>query len=135
MAKTKDVNITIFKGLFPGVGKTAAACKIAKTINTLFISPQNKLCQEIKKDGFECITFHKLFGLSIYQKVEKYRKLYKIDDYKCIVFDEIYMHDIEKLQMIHIFIIENEDKYKILATGDIKQLESFQNMDLIMFMI
>ena len=37
------------------------------------------------------------------------------------------MCDIEKLQMIHRFIIENEDKYKILATGDIKQLESFSN--------
>ena len=53
-----------------------------------------------KKDGFDCITFHKLFGLNflgICQKVEKYRKLYKIDDYKCIVFDEIYMYDIEKI--------------------------------------
>ena len=78
-----------------------------------------------KKDGFDCITFHKLFGLGICQKVENYRKLYKIDDYKCIVFDDVYMQDIEKLQKIHRFIIENEDKYKMLATGDIKQLESF----------
>jgi len=37
------------------------------------------------------------------------------------------MYDIEKLQIIHRFIIENEDKYKILATGDIDQLESFSN--------
>ena len=80
-----------------------------------------------KKDGFDCIWFHKLFGLGICQKVEKYRKLYKIDDYKCIVFDEIYMYDIEKLQIIHRFIIEIEDKYKILATGDIKRLERFSN--------
>ena len=65
--------------------------------------------------------------LHIYQKVEKYRKLYKIDDYKCIVFDEIYMRDIEKLQTIHRFIMENEDTYKILATGDINLLESVSN--------
>ena len=80
-----------------------------------------------KKGDFDCITFDKLFGPSVWQKVEKYRKLYKTDAYRCIVFDEIYMHDIEKLQMIHRFVIENEDKYKILATGDTKQLESFSN--------
>ena len=51
LAKPKDVNRTISKGLFPGIGKTTSACKIAKTTNTLFISPQNKLCQKIKKDG------------------------------------------------------------------------------------
>ena len=49
ITKTKDVTRTIFKGLFPGVGKTTSASKIAKTTNTLFISPQNKLCQKIKK--------------------------------------------------------------------------------------
>ena len=37
------------------------------------------------------------------------------------------MYDIEKLQMTHRFIIENEVKYNMLATGDIKQLESFSN--------
>ena len=88
-----------------------------------------------KKRRFWLYNVSEIFGLGICQKVEKCRKLYKIDDYKCIVFDEIYMCDIEKLQIIHRFIIENEDKYKILATGDIKQLESFSNYGLIMLVI
>ena len=32
----------------------------------------------IKKDGFDCITFHKLFGLGIGQKVENTEKFIKL---------------------------------------------------------
>ena len=98
------------------------------TIKSLFVSPQNKLCQKIKKDGFECITFHKLFGLSIYQKTERKRKIYNIEEYKCIVFDEILMYDIQQLQMIHRFIIQHENSIKFIATGDSNQLIPFSNI-------
>ena len=72
--KTKDINRLLLKAKNAGAGKTTSAMEIAKTIKSLFVSPQNKLCQKIKKDGFECITFHKLFGLSICQKTERKRK-------------------------------------------------------------
>ena len=97
-------------------------------MKSLFVSPQNKLCQKIKKDGFECITFHKLFGLSIYQKTERKRKIYNIEEYKCIVFDEILMYDIQQLQMIHRFIIQHENSIKVIATGDSNQLIPFSNI-------
>ena len=124
--KTKDITRLLLKGKNAGAGKTTSAMKIAKTMKTLFVSPQNKLCQKIKKDGFECITFHKLFGLSIYQKTEKKRKLYNIDDYDCIVFDELFMYDIQQLQMIYRFILQH--KKRIIATGDIDQLQPFSNV-------
>ena len=48
-------------------------------------------------------------------------------DYKCIVFDEVFMCDIEQLQMIHRFITANENNIKFLATGDTDQLGSLSN--------
>ena len=54
----KDKNIFV-KGLLPGVGKTSA-CKNNK--NTLFVSPYNKLCQDLRKDGHDAITLNHLLG-------------------------------------------------------------------------
>lgn len=101
--------------------------QITKSKRVLFVALQNKLCQKIKRDGFEFITFHKLFGLSIYQRVEKKRKLYNISDYEYIVFDELMQYDILQLQMIHRFITKHENNIKILSTGDYEQLLPFTN--------
>ena len=50
----KDKNFFI-KGLLPGVGKTSA-CK--NYMNSLFVSPYNKLCQDLRNSGHNAVTLN-----------------------------------------------------------------------------
>lgn len=60
---TKEILDTIknmfIKGTLPGVGKTGA-CKNIE--NSIFISPYNKLCEQLKKEGYDVITLSRLLG-------------------------------------------------------------------------
>ena len=47
------------KGILPGVGKTTA-CKNRE--KSLFVSPYYKLCQDLRKGGYDAITLNKLLG-------------------------------------------------------------------------
>ena len=49
----------------------------------MFVSPYNAQCQEIQLMGFDSITYHKLFGLSIRNDNENTNKI-DLGDYECI---------------------------------------------------
>jgi hypothetical protein len=113
---------TMIKGLYAGVGKTTSVKNYGH--NTLFISPYNKLCQNLRKDGFDAITLNKLLG--VYVDGNSYAKKcdYDITDYDSICFDEIMLYSPKELRLINEFMMKN-DKIKFFATGDTDQLKPF----------
>ena len=107
----------------PGSGKSYA-CEHMKTRghNVLFVCPTNKLVQKYKAAG---ITINKFFSIGINANA----KMSKFDDsnYDTIVFDEIYMSDLQKLARIKKYCDDNPDKI-IIATGDTSQLEPINSL-------
>src|SRR5205807_1014251 len=77
-----------FNGIYPGVGKTTSVSKYHKQ-NKLFITPFNKLAQELRKDNPSTNTLNRLLGF--YADGKEYAKLNQMDisQYDCICFDEI----------------------------------------------
>ena len=114
----KDKNIFV-KGILPGVGKTSA-CK--NVINSLFVSPYNKLCQDLRKSGHNAITLNKLLGQGINESI-KFNK-YDTSTYNCIVFDEMLLYNPRQLYLIKMYMEQNNDK-QFLCTGDIDQRKPF----------
>jgi len=114
----KDKNI-IVKGILPGVGKTSA-CKNYK--NSLFVSPYNKLCQDLRKSGYDAITLNRLLGQGIDEHM-KFKK-YDTSSYHCIVFDETLLYNPRQLYSIQMYMEQNNDK-RYLCTGDIHQRKPF----------
>ena len=114
----KDKNIFV-KGMLPGVGKTSA-CK--NYMNSLFVSPYNKLCQELRKSGHDAIILNKLLG----QGIDEHMKFKKFDTstYNCIVFDEMLLYNPRQLYSIKMYMEQNNDK-RFLCTGDIDQRKPF----------
>ena len=114
----KDKNIFV-KGMLPGVGKTSA-CK--NNMNSLFVSPYNKLCQELRKSGHDAITLNRLLG----QGIDEHMKFNKYDtsNYNCIVFDEMLLYNPPQLYSIKMYMEQNNDK-RFLCTGDIDQRKPF----------
>lgn len=108
----------LVKGLYPGVGKSTL-CKNFDS-ESLFILPYNKLCQNVSIEGFNAITFSKLFGLYGGDKEIKEIKAYDVSDYKTIVFDECYLHEPSRLKRIFHFIQANPN-IKVMSTGDSDQ--------------
>ena len=51
------------KGLLPGSGKTTAIKNSG--YNTLFVTPYNKLCQELRKENSLSVTVNKLLNTDI----------------------------------------------------------------------
>ena len=114
----KDKNIFV-KGILPGVGKTSA-CKNYK--NSLFVSPYNKLCQDLRKSGYDAITLNRLLGRGIDEHI-KFKK-YDTSSYHCIVFDEMLLFNPHQLYSIQMYMEQNNDK-RYLCTGDIDQRKPF----------
>ena len=110
-------------GDLPGVGKSSAV-KNYVNHNTLFISPYNKLCQELKKDGFVAITLNKLLGFFGDGVDLVNAKTYDISPFDCICFDEIALYTPNLLKRIDQFMIKHP-KLKYMSTGDIDQLQPF----------
>ena len=90
--------------------------------NLVFVCPTNKLVQKYKAAG---ITINKFFSIGINANA----KMTKFDDsgFDTIVFDEIYMSDLQKLTRIKKYCDENPDKI-IIATGDTSQLEPINSL-------
>ena len=114
----KDKNIFV-KGILPGVGKTSA-CKNYE--NPLFVSPYNKLCQDLRKSGYNAITLNRLLGQGIDEHM-KFKK-YDTSSYHCIVFDEMLLYNPHQLYSIQMYMEQNKDK-RYLCTGDIDQRKPF----------
>lgn len=113
----KNKNIMI-EGLYPGVGKSTLAKNYSK--ESLFVCPYNKLCQVIKKEGFDSVTYNKIFGLFGAETENTIMKKFDISKYKVIVFDEIYLYEPIRLKKIDLLIKSNPDKI-FMATGDCDQ--------------
>jgi len=124
-------NRTIVKGLYPGVGKTTSIMNISKSdhINDsdiLFISPFNRLCQELQSEGKTAITLNMLLNIGINGENLVKGKTY-IDTHgkpKVICFDELLLYDPVNLEKIYDFMNNNNDIY-FYATGDTKQNKPF----------
>ena len=116
----RDKNIFV-KGSLPGVGKTTA-CKNNKDV--LFISPYNKLCQQLRKDGYDSITLNKLLAIGIDDDKCIKMKKYDISQYKTLVFDEVLLYNPKQLYLIKMFMDNNKDK-RFHCTGDIDQRKPF----------
>ena len=96
-------------------------------LKILIISPYNALCQENNKNGFDGITYDKLFGLVVNVKeVPNFNKV-DISEYDYIVFDEIMLYNVKQLMNIMYFIDLNPNK-RIIATGDSDQNTPFMNI-------
>lgn len=110
-----------------GAGKSYAFkyhCQNKNEINsTLFVTPYNALAMEFKKEGFQSITLDKLLG-NLYDGKETIENKSKFDvsEYKRIVFDEIFLHNIHNLEQLKSFMIGNPS-IKFNATGDPNQLQ------------
>src|SRR4051812_1653314 len=92
MKTTKQKIIGLFK-VPTGSGKSTTINNYANFDHTiLFVTPTNKLAQQIKRKGRYAITVHMLLG--IYGDGQQYAKTRKInvDNYDCVCFDEIYMN-------------------------------------------
>ena len=116
----RDKNIFV-KGSLPGVGKTTA-CKNNKDV--LFISPSYKLCQQLRKDGYDSITLNKLLAIGIDDDKCIKMKKYDISQYKTIVFDEVLLYNPKQLYLIKMFMDNNKDK-RFHCTRDIDQRKPF----------
>jgi len=117
-----EENNILVLGEYAGVGKTTSIKNYGN--NTLFITPHNKLGQELRKDGQESITLNKLLG--IYGDGQAYVNMneYDITPYNNICFDEVLMYGTKELRMIALYMQKNNNK-KYFATGDICQIQPF----------
>jgi hypothetical protein len=114
-------NKILIKGYFPGVGKTMSVIKY-QNHKILFVTPFNKLAQELQKQEHKAITLNMLLG--IFADGKEYAKTYSYDinPYDCICFDEIFLYEPKRLKKIDVFMKKNLTK-KYFATGDIDQLQ------------
>lgn len=122
---TRDINkyiqdhkVILIKGLYPGVGKSTA-CKNFDE-DAFFILPYNKLCQNIRTDGYDAITYCRAFGLFKDDKEMKNIKSYDLSKHNTIIFDEALLYTPDRLKRLARLINENPDKV-FIATGDTEQ--------------
>ena len=111
---------TIIFGELPGVGKTYTACKYSSD-KKLFVSPYNKLCQNLRQKGHEAVTVHMLLGIGCNLEANKKMTQYDVSGYDCIVFDEIMLNAPNILMKINKFMLAHP-KIRFLATGDNNQI-------------
>ena len=115
-------NRLIILGKHAGCGKSTACCQgFEDKSSVLFVSPFNKQCIELQKDGYKAITVNSFFGKGV---GDNNRGLpYDWSGSKLIVFDEILLNNIHFLELIKTFVRENHDKVRIFGNGDVNQLE------------
>ena len=123
-------NIDYFENLIitadiAGAGKSHSFKYHAKKSgeSTLFVTPYNALALAIKSEGFDAITLDKLLG-NVFDGENSLegKNSFDYSQYKRIVFDEIFLHDISKLEQINNFKRKNTP-IKFNATGDPNQLQ------------
>lgn len=118
----------LIKGLYPGVGKSTLCKNNDK--KCLFVCPYNKLCQVLRTEDYDSITYSKLFGLVGTDQEFKHIKKYDLSEYNTIVFDEIFLYEPRRLKRVAELMQEHPEK-KFLATGDCDQRDpiAFKNSD------
>ena len=113
-------NVTAMSGI-PGSGKTTAIKNSGYEL--LFITPYNKLCQELRKEH-DSVTLNRLLNTNIEGKTNKRGEEFDISPYEAICFDEIRLYSPYLLNRIYLYMEENK-KLKFFSTGDSDQLPPF----------
>ncbi len=109
----------LIKGLYPGVGKSTLAKNYDN--NALFVCPYNTLCQQLRIDNYNAITYSKLFGLVGSDEEMKNLKKFNIDEYNTIVFDEIFLYEPKRLKRIAEIMNRYPEKHfiaKVIVTKE-----------------
>ena len=105
----------------PGSGKTTSVKNSGYKLE--FVTPYNKLCQELKKEKYDSITLNKLLNINVMGDYNKCATQQNISEYEAICFDEVRLYAPHYLTKIH-ECMKNTDK-KIYATGDADQIQPF----------
>ncbi len=123
-------NLVLCKAECAGAGKTSSFKHYGSNKKMLIVCPFNNLCCELRNEGFQAITLHKLLGLRMTDENEDVEgKAFKIDEFDIIVFDEIYLYPVSKLEKINKFIERFKSKKQIFATGDEYQLPPIDELN------
>lgn len=111
-------NKLLIKGEYPGVGKSTMCKKFDD--NSLFILPYNRLCQNLKTEGYDAITYSKAFGLFKDDVEMNNIKRFDMSEYDTIVFDEALLYTPDRLKRLDKMMQMYPDK-TFLSTGDTDQ--------------
>jgi hypothetical protein len=108
----------------PGAGKTQLYINYTKNnnLNALFITPFNNLCQKLIKKNIRAITINEFFKLGF--NGEDSNKTYNLNNIDVVIFDEVFLYNLNTLKLIDKLIIYNKDNnIKFYSTGDHLQNE------------
>ena len=120
-------NMTIVRSDVPGSGKSQTLKNLPYE-NKLFVCPWNGLTQEIEKDDYNAVTLYKLLGLNIKGHRNEKSQCVDLNQYDCIAFDEVYLHNICDCMKIYDVLQSNIDNdIKFFATGDPSQNDPVGN--------
>ena len=123
--KVLSRNMLLITADYGGSGKSYIFKTILPKDKTLWITPYNKLCFELIKEGFKSQTMYKFLNLNFLSTDEKkISKKVNLNDYEYVVFDEIYTYDTMLYQELYLYINKNKNKVKFFATGDNLQLSA-----------
>ena len=118
---------------YAGTGKSSAFKKLHQDgeEKVLFVSPFNALCKDIRNDGCDAVTFHKLIGIRPHNEsgeVEEHSavKPFDVTPYTMVVFDEIFLLQTGQLHMVKKYI-DTHQNLKFCATGDCAQLKPIES--------
>ena len=116
----------MINAILPGSGKTYLVKSYASHTNkkVLFVTPFNKLSQELKKDGCESVTLNVLLGkFGGGDSIENVKmSACDITEYNIICFDEIMIYNVYELYLIKMYMNNHSEK-QFLGTGDLNQLK------------
>ena len=108
----------LIKGEFPGVGKSTMCKKYDD--DSLFILPYNRLCQNLKTEGYDAITYSRAFGLYKDDVELKNIKQYDLSQFDTIVFDEALLYTPDRLKRLDKLMSLYPEK-TFMSTGDTDQ--------------
>jgi hypothetical protein len=122
--KIKEIKHIKIDGV-AGSGKSFICKKICDNDKTLFIYPYNNLRQLSQIRGNKhCCSSHKIFNLLAGGMEKESRKTeIDIDQYDCLIFEEINLEDTYVLSAINKLCKKYKDKI-IISNGDYRQLET-----------
>ena len=105
----------------PGSGKTTSVKNSGYKLE--FVTPYNKLCQELRKEKYDSITLNKLLNINVMGDYNKCATQQNISEFEAICFDEIKLYGPHYLAKINDFM--NKTNKKVFATGDSNQIRPF----------
>jgi hypothetical protein len=102
--------LALILGEYAGCGKTHC-CKYMKDMGykVLFVYPNNKQVKVMNtSEGIDAVTLNTFFSMGVTEE----QRMKKFDDreYDCIVFDEIFNHNVYGLRYIRKYILDNTQK-------------------------